>query len=96
MGQVMTLADVLGSFESFEAEDTIYAAEPWSKGSKAVVAHEPKTGGVPQEVQAQGMKYFLEVFVARDFLEDWKRTLDKEPTRDEVCARLIHYAIHDA
>jgi hypothetical protein len=96
MGSVTKLGAVLVSLDSFDAEHTIYAAEPWSKESKTVVAHEPETGGVPEEAQAQGMKYFLEVFVARDFLEDWKTTLNKEPTRDEVCARLIHFAIHDA
>jgi hypothetical protein len=96
MGTVMTLSAVLRAIESFDAEDTIYAAEPWGKESKAVVAHEPETGGVPHEAQAHGMKYFLEVFVARDFLADWKSTLDEEPKCDEVCARLIQYAIFDA
>ena len=96
MGQIMTLANLLASLDSLDAEDTIYAAEPWNKGSMALVAHEPETGGLPEEAQTQGMKYFLEVFVARDFLEDWKPSLGKEPSRDEVCDRLIQYAIRDA
>jgi hypothetical protein len=96
MDQVMTLADVLGSLDSFDAEDTIYAAEPWGKESKAIVTRELDTGGVPEEAQAQGMKYFLEIFIARELLEDWKPTLAKEPTRDIICERLIHYAIYDA
>ena len=96
MGKIMTLNDVVGSIDTFDVEATIYAVEPWIKGSMALVEHEPKAGGLPTEASAQGMKYFLEVFVARDFLEDWKSSLGKEPTHDQIIERLIHYAIHDA
>jgi hypothetical protein len=81
---------------NFYTLDTIYAAEPWGKESKTLVTHEPETGCVPEEAQAQGMKYFIEIFVARELLEDWKPTPDKEPTRDKICERLICYAICDA
>lgn len=96
MGAIMTMADVISSLGSFDAEDTIYAALPWSEKSAALVAHELESGGVPSEERAQGLEYFMEVFVARDFLEDWKSSLKMNPSREEICAKLIHYAIHDA
>jgi hypothetical protein len=37
-----------------------------------------------------------EVFIALDFLDDWTASLEKPPTLQERCARLIHYAIYDA
>ncbi|MES2996026.1 MAG: hypothetical protein V4733_04365 [Verrucomicrobiota bacterium] len=90
----MTLIEVIRDLENHHAEATIYATEPWSEKSRAVVAFEPEEGGVP--VEAENLSYFLEVFVARDFLEDWEPTLEFPPTLQERCARLIQYAINDA
>jgi hypothetical protein len=96
MGQVKTLAEVIAALDSLDSEDTIYAVEPWTKESQAVVAREPEAGGLPDEARRIGAKYFLEVFVAHDFVEDWKTGLRQEPAPTEMCARLIYYAINDA
>ena len=90
----MTLIEVIRDLEKQEVEATIYVAEPWAGESQAVVAFEPEEGGVPAE--AENLSYFLEVFVARDFLEDWEPTLESPPTLQERCARLVQYAINDA
>ena len=90
----MTLIEAIRDLENSEAEATIYAAEPWSDESQAVIAFEPEEGGKP--VEAEHLTYFLEVFVARDFFEDWEPTLESSPTLQERCARLIEYATNDA
>jgi len=90
----MTLIEAIRDLENHDSQATIYATVPWSEESRAVVAFEPEVGGVPAE--AEYLSYFLEVFVARDFLEDWKSTLEFSPTLQERCARLIQYAINDA
>lgn len=90
----MTLIEAIRDLAKLDADATIYAAEPWIEGSQAVVAFEPEEGGVP--VEAANLSYFLEVFVARGFLEDWELTLKSAPTLQERCARLIQYAINDA
>jgi hypothetical protein len=90
----MTLSEVIRDLENHEAEATIYALEPWSEDSLAVVAFEPDGGGLPEE--AKNLSYFLEVFVARDFIEDWLPSLDSSPTPQELCSRLIQYATNDA
>ena len=96
MGEIMTLIEVVGDLESLEEGATIYAAEPWRENSEATVAAEPETGGLPTEAAELGLKYFLEVFIARDFLAGWTANLDAEPTLQEKCARIIKYAITDA
>ncbi|HTC95499.1 MAG TPA: hypothetical protein VK699_18785 [Terriglobales bacterium] len=92
----MTLLEAIRDLGSFEEGSTIYAAEPWTAESQAIIAPEPDTGGLPTEAQTLGLKYFLEVFIARDFLEGWVGGLDAEPTQQEKCARLIQYATTDA
>jgi hypothetical protein len=96
MGQMMTLFEAIRDMSSLDEESTIYAAEPWTADSKTIVAPEPEAGGLPPEAQGFGLKYFLEVFIAREFLEGWVSSLDTEPTLQEKVARLIKYAISDA
>lgn len=96
MGQVARLGDVIDGLSEFDREDTIYASEPWTEQSEAMVAREPDAGGLPPEASDAGMKYFLEVSIARDFVEDWLSSLDEQPTPSTVCQRVIYYAINDA
>lgn len=96
MGQVARLNDVVGRLSEFDSEDTIYASEPWTEQSEAMVAREPDAGGLPPEVSDAGMKYFLEVSIAQEFVEDWLASLDVQPTPSAVCRRVIDYAINDA
>lgn len=100
MGKKMTLLKIIEELETFDNESTIYAEEPWTENSKALVLHEPESGELPYEAKKLGLHYFLEVFVARDFLEDWAinlkaANLNAEPTVQQKFARLIHYAIYD-
>ena len=95
-GNNMTLIEAIRDLDSLDGEATIYAAEPWAENSKVIVAAEPEAGGLPTEAAKLGLKYFLEVFITRDFLEGWKTNLDTEPTIQEKCARIVKYAITDA
>ena len=75
--------------------DMRYHSRPASRGSSvivrtdAIVALEPERGGVPPEAAEVGMKYFLEVSIARDFVEDWIAALDEKPSSSAICKRLI-------
>ncbi len=90
----MKLIDVVGALPSFDSQNTIYASEPWTPDCEAIVA--PESAMPPLTLERLKVKYFLEVFVARDFLNDWTASVDEPPTLLESCARLIHYAIYDA
>ncbi|AHF89146.1 hypothetical protein OPIT5_01595 [Opitutaceae bacterium TAV5] len=92
----MTLFEIINKLGEFDREHTIYAVEPWSPSSAAVVEPEPQSGGVPADAEKRGMSYFLEVFIAQDFLEDWQGNLPKKPSATERCQRVIDYAINDA
>lgn len=96
MGETMKLIEVVRDLASLDEASTIYASEPWTPDSEVVVTPEPASGGLPEEAKRLGLKYFLEVFIARDFIEGWTANLDKEPTLQEKCARMIKYAITDA
>jgi hypothetical protein len=72
----MPLINLVTDLDSLDSDDTIYVAESWTCDSLAIVEIEPPSGGLPEAASRHGLKYFLEVFVARDFLADWQLTLD--------------------
>jgi hypothetical protein len=90
------LSDVVLGLECFDQEDTIYASEPWTADSEAIVAREPVTGGLPPDAERHGLKYFLEVAIAHDFVDAWNTELEEPPNLLERCGRLIEYAKNDA
>jgi hypothetical protein len=68
---------------------TIYAAEPWSPSSEALVAWGSMKGGLPPEAAERQMVRLIEVEGAVDLLED--RYFDLSATRryDELSNLLI-------
>jgi hypothetical protein len=98
MGQTVRLIRLIERLAELDDEDTIYAREPWTKDSDAMVApDDPKAHyGIPPEAADAGMQYFLEVHIAREIVEDWIAFLGVKPVSTEICQRVIEYAINDA
>jgi hypothetical protein len=96
MGQVMTLADVAARLSEFDQTYTIYAAEPWTAASSAIVDYEPDEGGLPAEALRLGLSYFLEIEIANDVVDGWISTQEQQPDDAATCQRLIDYAVNDA
>ena len=90
------LIDLVRDLASLDRDATIYAAEPWTCDSPAIVQLERASDELPEEAMRHGLKYFLEVFVAKDFLDDWQSTFKTPPTAEAQCDRLIRYAADDA
>jgi hypothetical protein len=96
MGQVSTLIDIVARLSDFDKYDTIYAVEPWTENSDAMVATEPDSGGLPLEAAEAGFAYFLEIIISREVVEGWLASLTDDPSLSETCQRLIEYATNDA
>ena len=88
----MKLIHVISNINSFDEAETIYVQKPWNVHSDSIVIQEPEDGSIP--IQAQGKDYFLEVFLVKEFLEDWLEGKTKKA--DEICSRIIQYATDDA
>jgi hypothetical protein len=91
-----TLLEVVRKLEFLSDEATICAAKPWTLASQAILVAEADDWGMSPEARELGLSYFLEVFVAREFLNGWTKNSDTEPTLQEKCARLIQYVVNDA
>jgi len=91
------LRNVVADLGSLTDEDFICAENgpSWTPDSPAYVIRIPQyadlreIGPVPD--------YFLEVFVARDVLQNWSALRQgRHPTIEEMCEALIYYAKYDS
>jgi hypothetical protein len=85
----------VANLSDHDDEMTIYAKEPWTCDSEALLSRESGVAGVP-EGTASDAAYFIEVCVAKEFLEGWRARRRRTATAKEQCERLIQYAINDA
>jgi hypothetical protein len=92
--KMMTLIDAVRQIGALDGDLAIYAQHPWNPNSDARLAIE----GSEEEAKAKaaGLRYFIEVFIARDFLEDWRASIKKPVSDVECCERLVEYATNDA
>jgi hypothetical protein len=89
----MQLRDILRDLQSIDEDAVILAKQPWMLDSEAELGKFDLFSRIPASITDQGFAYFLEVHIAKEFLED----LGNSPsTEDERFARLIYYAENDA
>ena len=92
----MNLFDIVSKIDSFNDDQTIYSAPPWNSESESLVAVEPNNSELPLGAAEINARYFLEVSIAKEIIEEYSRLHDYCRTDDEKCARLISYALNDA
>jgi len=90
----MTLKEIVANISNIDEDLTIYAKEPWQTTSIAIAELEESCQS--KETSSHKFEYFLEVFIAKEFLQDWEESLDHIPTLEEKTNRLIQYADNDA
>lgn len=87
MGKKMKLLDIVGRLSEFDEEDpvyaaepTIYAAEPWTEDSDAMVLPQQDGVLVPAEAAKEGLAYFLEINLAIEITEALVASQKEKPS----------------
>jgi hypothetical protein len=101
----MNLREVIQNIGSFDEEGSIFALKfngKYSASSEAEVLEmsddelQLPTAEVAEQ-RCPGKSYFLEVFLVKEFLEDWATNHNgKQPSIEEACDCLIYYAENDS
>jgi hypothetical protein len=97
--EAMVLSDVVRILELLRTEQSqymmpsIYAAEPWSPSSEALVAWSPMRGGLPPEPAERRLVRLIEVEGAIELLKDRYRHLSADRRYDELSTLLIERVI---
>jgi len=92
----MSLIDIVQNINEQDDGMTIYVEKPWSCSSKAALAIEPEDGCLPAELESTEFEYFLEIFIAKEFLKDWTESMADFVSTEQQCERLIKFAQDDA
>jgi hypothetical protein len=90
----MNLPDMVRDLDSLDRESAIYAVKPWAEGSEAILVSDSETGERIIYDRPNGMSYFIDITVARDFLEDFAVGNQKRILRRQV-QPADYYAIYD-
>lgn len=93
----MRLIGLLKSASEWQDDDaTIYVARPWSCEADAIVIKPAPDTAEPVKRGEISYSYFLEAFIARDFIKEYAAGEGASVTEGERCERLILYAEDDA
>jgi hypothetical protein len=90
-----TLADIVRDLHSYDEEPvswqepTIYAAEPWTAQSQAIVSWSMPKGGLPDSAAQLRMVRLVEVRTAIKLLAENYDQLVAASRFDEICSLLI-------
>ncbi|MER9602603.1 hypothetical protein [Mesorhizobium sp. M7A.F.Ca.US.010.02.1.1] len=87
-GEKMKVLDIVGRLSEFDEEDpvyaaepTIYAAEPWTEDSDAMVLPQQDGVLVPAEAAKEGLAYFLEINLAIEITEALVASAERKAKR---------------
>ncbi len=93
----MKLIDLLEKLGDVDRELTIYiiAGLEWGAESETVVRFD-EDGFTKLIVDGVPLEYVLEVYIAQEAIEVWREWHGRDPSPQEKCEAVIHYAKHDS
>ncbi|MGF7041125.1 hypothetical protein [Mucilaginibacter lappiensis] len=92
----MKLVDVIKIIESINEEQIIFQENMEDFNSDIILSTGDEGDGGIKVVDTKKYYYLIEIFLAKEFIEDWVETLTYAPDHNEIAKRLYNYAINDA
>ena len=93
----MRLIEAIRDSADWGDDLVIYVLAPWSPDADTVFVVAEGNSAEPVTFHGRQYDYFLETFIARDFIEDFAASLEgASATERDRCERLIRYAQDDA
>jgi hypothetical protein len=92
----MKLFDFVRDIESTDDVAIIFLEDREDYSSDILLSYaEEQDNGIKEE-NGRKFYYLIEVFLAKEFIEDWLAILTYKPTLEETARRLYDYANNDA
>lgn len=92
----MKLVDLINNIDSVDEESIIFQEDRENFESDIILSFAEEDDGGVKEKEGKKYYYLIEVFLAKEFIDDWIASLDYVPTSKEIAKRLYDYAIKDA
>ena len=92
----MKLIDLVDSIDEIGEELIIFQKDLNDCDSDIVLSTGEEESRVTIEKDGESFHYLIEVFLAKEFIEDWVESQDRPSSSVEIAQRLHNYAIKDA
>lgn len=92
----MNLLELVRTLSTQNDEAVIYIEDPNDKNSEIILIAEAEESTEPIVIGDKTYYYLIEVFLAKEFIEDWLLTLEGKPTDIQIVDRLHQYVVNDA
>lgn len=92
----MNLIDLIRNIENIDDDAIIFQEDKENFNSDIILSHAEEGDGGFKEDKGKKYFYLIEVFLAKEFIEDWIENLEYKPTEEEIAKRVYEYAINDA
>ncbi|MDA3616322.1 hypothetical protein [Polluticaenibacter yanchengensis] len=92
----MKLTHLIKEIENIDEEAIIFQEDKGDPNSDIMLSFAEEGDEGVKEVEGRKYYYLIEVFLAKEFVEDWEASLGYKPTLEEKAKRLYDYAINDA
>ncbi|MEO6523233.1 MAG: hypothetical protein ABIN91_16235 [Mucilaginibacter sp.] len=91
----MTLENLIDNLNEIDEDLVIFQKDQLSINSE-VVLFDRKNDDIIRIKDNVKYVYFLEVEIAKEFINDWVASLPVKPNSKTIALRVLEYAIHDA
>lgn len=92
----MKLIDLVNNINDIDEELIIFQKDLNDYDSDIVLSTGEGETKVTIEKNGGSFHYLIEVFLAKEFIEDWIKSQSHLPNSTEIAQRLYNYAINDA
>jgi hypothetical protein len=92
----MKLIDFIESINDWDESSIIFLENQSNRFSDIIFSFAEEGDSGIKIVNEINYFYLIEVFLAKEFVEDWVSSLNYTPTSDETAKRLYEYSIYDA
>ena len=92
----MNLIELIEVIGDVDEELIIFQENKDDFNSDIILSYGENNDGGRKEENGKKYYYLIEVFLAKEFIEDWTSGLGYNPNQIEIAKRLFEYAINDA
>ncbi len=92
----MTLESLVENINEIGEDLVIFQEKELSMNSDVVLFNQDDDYSIERIKNNIRYVYFMEVFIAKDFINDLVNSLQTKPSTKDIALRLLEYAINDA
>lgn len=92
----MTLRDIITEIDTIDSALTIYLLDLSNSDSEAILLEQDENGSIFRTFNRAQYHYLLEVFLAKEIMDDFQVTKGRKPSVEEAVQWVYEYGINDA